>query len=271
MLAQAPEGGTMGKQLSEGMSGSVHLVERQMLLHEERSKLVQQQTVDELTDPFHFITISRDIGALGDAVASELAARLTWKVYDKELVDYIAGNSHVRRNLVDQLDEKTQSALRDSIDRLLLVFQERGFSSDEYHFALINALVTLAAQGQCILLGHGGAYALQGQAGLHLRMTASLPVRIRRLSKRWNISIEKTREIIQKTDAVRRDFIQRHFRPDRNDMHFFHLVFNTDNLTVDCIVAAVLGIIEQSKKQLATIQSPVFESLVFKSSEQTPG
>jgi hypothetical protein len=66
----------MSKQLSEGLSGFIHLVERQMLLHDERRKLIRQHTVDELQRPYHFITISRDIGALGDAIASEIAARL---------------------------------------------------------------------------------------------------------------------------------------------------------------------------------------------------
>jgi hypothetical protein len=38
----------MSKQLSEGLSGFIHLVERQMLLHDERRKLIRQHTVDEL-------------------------------------------------------------------------------------------------------------------------------------------------------------------------------------------------------------------------------
>ena len=137
----------MPKQLSEGLTGFVHLVERQMLLHEERGKLVRQHAVDEPTGPYHFITISRDVGALGDAVASELAERLQWKVYDKEIVDYIARDSRARHHLVDQLDEKTQSHVHDSVERLLSMFQGPSFSSDEYHIALIKALATLAAQG----------------------------------------------------------------------------------------------------------------------------
>jgi cytidylate kinase len=261
----------MGKQLSEGLSGFVHLIERQMLLYEERRKLIRQQSVDERTGPYRFITISRDIGALGDAVASELAMRLKWRVYDKEIVDYIVKHSNVRHSLAEQLDEKAQSLIHDNVERMLLMFQGQSFSNDEYHIALIKALATLAAQGDSILLGHGGAYALQEQPGLHVRITASLPVRVYRLSKRWDMSLEKTRKTVQKIDAERRDFIQRHFRQDRDDIRFFHLVFNTDSLSVDYVVAAIFGIIAQGKQQVAVFHPPGFESFAFQNSEEAPG
>ena len=255
----------MGRQESESLTTSVHLVERQMLFYEERRKLIRQHTVDEPAEPYNFITISRDIGALGDAVASETAKRLKWNVYDKEIVDYIATNSKVRHNLVDQLDERTQSLIYDSVDGLLRILQSQSFSNEEYHVALIKTLATLAAQGHAILLGHGGAFVLQGQPGLHVRITASLPVRIRRLSKKWSISDEKTRKTVLKTDAERRVFIRRHFNQDKDDIRFFHLVFNTDYLTVDRIAAAITGVVEQSRQQVP-ISLPV-ESFDFQSSE----
>jgi CMP/dCMP kinase len=260
----------MSKQLSEGLGKFVHLVERQMLLHQELGKLVRQHTAAELGIPYHFITISRDIGAWGNAVASETAKRLQWKVYDQEIVDYIAKDRHIRRNLVDQMDEKAQSRIQESVARWLSTAQGQIYGSDEYHVALIKALATLAAQGQSILLGRGGAYALQEQPGLHVRITASLPVRVQRVSKRWNISAAEARKIVQKTDAERREFIQRHFKPERDDSRFFHLVFNTDALSVNHVVAAIIGIIEQSRQNIGVPQTPVFDSLAFQSSEQAP-
>ncbi len=261
----------MGKQFSEGLRGFVRLVERQMLLHEEKSKLVRQHAVDERTGPYQFITISRDIGALGDVIASELAGHLQWKVYDKEIVDYIVKDSHARHQLVDQLDEKTQSHVHDSVERVLLLFQGEGFSNDEYHIALIKALAALAAQGRCVILGHGGVYALQEQAGLHLRITASLPVRVRRMSRRWNLSLDQTRKIVQKTDQDRKSFLQYHFKPEGDPLQYFHLFFNTDRLSVDSAVGAILGVLEKAKQQVEAPQPPVIDSFAFQNSEQVPG
>jgi cytidylate kinase len=260
----------MGKQHSESVSSVGHLIERQMLLYEEKRKLVQQNAAAELAGPFNFITISRDVGALGDAVASEIAAGLNWKVYDKEIVDYIAKHSKVRHHLVDQLDEKTQNLVHDSVSGLLKMLQGQSFSNEEYHIALIKTLAALAAQGNAILLGHGGAFVLQDQPGLRVRIPASLPARVNRLSKRWNMPVDKTRRSVLKIDAERRDFIKHHFNQDKDDIRFYHLVFNTDNLTVDYIVISILGIIERSRQQVPTPQPVAYENIAFRSSEQRP-
>ncbi len=248
----------MGKKLSEGYAGYMHLVERRMLFHKEMEKLIRKHEAVELPHPFHFITISREIGALGGSVASALARRLQWKVYDKEIVDYIAKHNHVLSGLVNQLDEKTQGHIQDSIERLLLTFHGQGFSNDVYHISLIQALAALAGQGHCIILGHGGAYALQDRSGLHVRITASYPVRIRRLSQRWDLSTEKAEKLVQKTDRERLEFIQHHFMADPNEAQFFHLVINTDRLGVNYVVSAILGIIQQNQ----TSNGPISECLI---------
>lgn len=257
--------------LSEGLGGFVHLAERQMLLHEERSKLVRRHSEDELKGPYHFITISRDIGALGDVVASEIARRLQWKVYDKEIVDYIAQNSHIRRNLVDEFDEKAQSLVHESLERWLLTLEGQSYGSDEYHVALIKVLDTLAAQGRAILLGRGGAYALRDEPGLHVRITASVPVRVRRLSEQWGTSPKETKRIVKRTDTERREFIQHLFKPDRNENSYFHIVFNTDHLSVNHVVAAIAEIIGQNRQPATKFQPPAAENVVFRSAEQAPG
>ena len=249
----------MGKKLSEGYSGYTHLVERQMLFHKELEKLVRKHEAVELSHPFHFITISRDVGALGGAVASALARRLQWKVYDKEIVDYIAKHNHVLSGLVNQLDEKTQNRIQDSIERLLLTFHGQGFSNDVYHISLIQALAALAGQRHCVILGHGGAFALQESAGLHVRITASYPVRIRRLSQRWKVSWEKAEKLVQKTDRERSEFIQHHFMADPNEVQYFHLVINTDSLGIDYVVSAILGVLSQKETTVGLMSESLIE------------
>jgi len=253
------------------LSGCIHMVERQMLLHEERNKLARDSHAEIITGPYRFITISRDIGALGDIAAAELAKHLQWQVYDKEIVDHIANDSHVRQNLVRQMDEKAQNLIHDTVDRLLRMFEGSAFGNEEYHVALLRSLATLAARGGLIILGHGGAFALQGQPGLHLRMTASLALRVERLSKRWRLSLEETRRRVLQTDADRREFIRYHFKSDTDDARFFNVVFNTDLVTVDQIVTATLGLLKPiCDTKSARTEPPGFDGIVFQSSEDLP-
>ena len=257
----------MAKRLSDGLSGFMHLVERQMLLHNKRSKLIRQQVTDEPKDRYQFITISRDIGALGNTIATETAMRLQWKVYDGEIVDYIAKHGNIRRNLVTQLDEKAQGVIHDTIGRWLSPIRGKNFSNDEYHLALINALATLAAQGRSIILGRGAAYALQNQPGLHVRITAPLRVRVQRLSEHSRISIKEARDLVSKTDEEKKNFIENHFKPRKDETQYFHLIFNTDKLTVDYVVAAILGIMEWSRQEFESVKPPDLERFAYGSAE----
>jgi hypothetical protein len=262
----------MGRQQSEEMSGFVHLVERQMLLYEERRKLVRTSSKEAATGPYRFIAISRDIGALGDIVASELAARLNWTVYDKEIVDYIVRDGRIRKSLVAQLDERAQDRIRDTVDRLFGMFEEQLFGNEEYHVVLLKTLATLAAGGNAILLGHGAAFALQEQPGLRVRITASPPVRVDRLSKRWGLPVEETRRRVLEDDADRRHFVQRHFKLDREETRFFHVVFNTDSFTVDQVVAAVMAIMQHGPAAEVSAAKPqAFDSIGFQNAERGPG
>jgi len=251
------------------LSGFVHLVERQMLLCEERRKLVSEGPAERIASSYQFITISRDFGALGDIAASELAARLHWRVYDKEIVDYIASNGHVRHRLVQQMDERAQDLIHDTVDRLLRMFAGGAFGNEEYHVALLRSLATLAARGGVILLGHGGAFALRGQPGLHLRITASLDLRVERVSKRWRVSLEEARHRVLQTDTQRRDFIRYHFKAEADDVRFFDAVFNTDHTTVNQVVTATLGFMKPIS-EAAEAQPPVFRDVPFQSSEELP-
>jgi hypothetical protein len=238
------------------MQGTAHLVERQMLLYNTRRKLARENHAEELAGPYRFVTISRDIGALGDIVASELGTRLCWQVFDKEIVDYIAKQSHVRQDLVRQMDETARSLVHDTVDRLLRMSQGGYFGNEEYHVALLKTLATLAAEGGVILVGHGGTFVLQGQPGLHLRITASLETRVERLSKRWVVPLEAARKRVLQIDAERRHFVLYHFKLDREDVRFFDLVFNTDHMSVEQVVTSVLGVMQQPEEIKITGSRP---------------
>lgn len=243
----------MRTKLSDGYSGFMHLVERRMLLHEEMDKLVRKHEIGTCAHPFRFITISREIGALGEAVSSELAAKLRWKLYDKEVVDFIAKHNHVLAGIVNQLDEKTQSRIQDGVERLLLTFHGQGFSNDAYHMSLIQALAVLAEQEKCIILGHGGTFALQDHPGLHVKITASRKVRIERLSLELGVSRDKAEKIVQKTDKEKNEFIHHHFTLDRKLDEYFHMVFNTDKCSIDTVTAAIIGTVQLHESRNETV------------------
>ena len=250
----------MSRQPSSDSCGFLHLVERQMLLQTELHKLRPQNRPAQSPGPFRFITISRDAGSLGDQIASDLGRQLGWPLYDKEIVDYIARHSHVRQALVDQLDEHARNRIHDTIRRFL-----QPFGNDEYHVGMLKALVALAAREHAIILGHGGAFALRDQPGLHIRITASLSQRVGRLALDWGLSLEETRRRVVRVDADRRSFIRFHFHEDREDTRFYHVIFNTDHFTASQVAGAIVGMV-QGAASAETVHEKGFETSAAESS-----
>ena len=224
--------------------GTAHLIERRLLLSNVLKKAVSETPVVEPENRFRFLTISRDRGSMGDAIAQELAGHLGWHVFDKEIVNYIAENNHVRESLVRQLDERSQSLIQDTIHRFLGMVEGESFGIEDYYHALIKALAYLAARGDAIIIGRGANFALRAEThGLHIRMTASPETRVARLSARWNVPSSTARRRMLELDNERRDFVRRHYHRDIDDDRFYDLVFNTDRTETTHVIASILAVI----------------------------
>jgi cytidylate kinase len=243
--------------------GTAHMIERQMLLHYARARAGVESPSEKLPLAYRFITISRDLGSLGDEIAQELAGHLGWRVFDKEILDYISQNSHVRQSLVQQLDEKVQNMVHESVQRLLRMAEGGSFGIDEYHEALLKTLAFLAAQGESIVVGRGANFALRGDPGLHVRIVASAEIRAERLSQRWNVSLEEASLRMREFDAERKNFIRRHFKHDLNDLRYYDLIFNTDHLPPQTVVASILGMLStpEARRRDGTAPAPLHDSV----------
>ncbi len=221
---------------------AAHLIERQMLLSRVREQATHRREIRNPETLYRFITIARDVGSMGDTVAAGLAQHLGWHVFDKEIVDFIAEDNHVRDDLVRELDERSQSLIHDMVQRLLLMAEGISFGNEEYHEALLRTLAYLATRGGAIIIGRGGAYALQGGPGLHVRVIASAETRVCRLAARWMVSPEEARRRMHEIDVQRRGYIQHHFRQNLDLPHFYNLICNTDHMTTEQVIHAVLGL-----------------------------
>ncbi len=92
-----------------------------------------------------YLTVSREKGAGGNAVAKLVGRRLGWQVFDNEIVDEIAKKAHIRRQLIESLDERDQATIQDIIGQLLNP-EEIGTSG--YLVYLKQVVLTLGHQGE---------------------------------------------------------------------------------------------------------------------------
>ncbi len=189
-----------------------------------------------------YVLISRERGAGGNAVAQLVGKRLGWQVFDGEIVDEIAKKAHVRRQLIESLDERDRTTIRDIVGQLLNP-QEMG--TTDYLVHLKQIVLTLGHQGDVVIVGHGARYILPVQFGLNVRMIAPVEVRVRRLADKAHLSLGAARVEIERIDHERVKSVHRYFGQNVADPLSHDLIINTAALTVEAAAAVVITALQQ--------------------------
>ncbi len=175
------------------------------------------------------ITISKEMGSQGEEFAQALSQRLGWKIYDRELVEYIAQNAHVRQNMVEMFDEKTQNEIHNWVFTLL---DRHALGSDKYFKHLVTAITTIGEQGRAIILGRGANFILPCHRALRLKVTASLQHRIETLMKKFELSEKEAFARVHLTDKERLAFLHRFFHHDAEEISSYDLILNLGTLSL---------------------------------------
>ena len=144
-------------------------VERQMR-HWELARAQSPAPKPDEKSAAPFVTISRLVGAGGFEIATQLAERLEWPIFDREILQTMADDDRVRTRLYEQMDERDMSWLDGAVRWLI-----RGeLNKDDYFRRLTETVLTIARQGPAVFLGRGVDLILQSRcrsASLHGRST----------------------------------------------------------------------------------------------------
>ncbi len=190
--------------------------------------------------PAFTIALSREAGTDGSLVALAVGERLGWPVYDSELVQHIAANMGVRTSLLEALDEKHRSWLLECLEAFA---SAPAVSESAFARHLMETLLSLGAQGECVLVGRGAAQALPADRTLRVRLVGALEDRVRTVCRRLGTSPEEAKRWVERTDHERVRFVKDHFRKDPTDPLGYDLVLNSSRWGVpecaDLIIEAL--------------------------------
>jgi cytidylate kinase len=182
----------------------------------------------ELRSPLT-VTISREVGALGTTVATEVGKQLGWPVYDQEIINKIADEMGKSLSQVRGLDERHVSWLEEALAGLST---DTPVSPTSYLKHLIATFHGLAVKGRCIIVGRGANYILPPRTTLSVRLVGDLQDRIKAVGQRRGISDREATRWMEQTENHRVGFIRDSFGKDSADPHHYDLVLNTSRLSV---------------------------------------
>lgn len=211
-----------------------------------RKKTREQEDFDKI-EVHPFLTISRDFGCGEEEIIPQLEKTLNWKVYGKNLLDFIANRDYLSRSFIETLDEHRQNLVDNWINFLI---RSGSIMQDDYVVKISRLIKVIVSQESAIILGRGGNYILEDKKeGLRVRLTAPLETRVKNIAKIRNLPEKEAEKLVRDTDLERASFIKKYFDKEINHCEHFDLMFNTQNLSRDAICKIIILLLEEKKKQ----------------------
>ena len=201
----------------------------------------EAQMKGEVPHAWPIITISREFGARGAALAALLGERMGFRVWDKELLQAIAEESGGDVRLLKSLDEHRRKAIDDAMHGTLMGSKH---TNTHYFRALQRVIHTIVAHGKGIVVGRGATYISKSPEILRVRVVCPLEKRIRGYAEREGLTEKQARKEIVQRDADRADFIQHHFKRDIETPSDYDLVLNSGTLGLEQMAEIVLAAYE---------------------------
>jgi cytidylate kinase len=203
------------------------------------------------------ITIEREYGSGGAAIARRLAAQLDWKLWDEELTAEIARVANVDANEVQRRDEHVETPLR----RLFKVFARgsyeralpigEGFDTDQMVVVLEKVIADVASRGNCVIVGRGSPYILRKRAdACHFFIHAPSDEKMRRLNLVGK-SEKEAMQLLTEVDRERATFIQHYFSKQWPTRALYDLMINSkfgDEHVIETILRHVEAINKRQER-----------------------
>ncbi|MCA9523752.1 MAG: cytidylate kinase-like family protein [Myxococcales bacterium] len=181
--------------------------------------------------PAHFaqnITISRQFGAGGLALAQALGQRLGFSVWDNELVQAIAVETGASEKILRALDEHHRGGIEDAVQGMLL---GSTYTRSAYLERMMKLITTIAAHGNNVIVGRGSQYVVA--EALHVRVVCPLDIRVTRYAEKTSLSTREALEEIKRNDADRQAFLRQHYNQDNSNPEHYGLVVNTGVFSIE--------------------------------------
>jgi cytidylate kinase len=155
-------------------------------------------------------------------------------------VERIAHDLGLRPALLGTVDERRKSWLLEVVEGFSTA---RGVTENAYVRHLVQTVLSLAAHGECVIVGRGAAVILPPETTLRVRLVGDLADRIAATSRRLGLTRREAERWVEQTDRERVRFIQDHLQKDSRDPAHYDLVLNTSRWSVaECVEFIIAGL-----------------------------
>ena len=181
------------------------------------------------------ITISRQVAALGDEIATTVAQRMNYAFIGRQAIEQKLIDLGFSADKLKKYDERKPG-----------FFASLTKDRDEYLDYLQTAVLEAAAQQNCILIGRGSFAILEDLPNLlSLRCVAKDDIRRKRLMEEFSWDEKRATQRITESDTNRLGFHKSFFNLSNEEPSHYHLVMNTGLFDVDSATETIVHFCNQ--------------------------
>jgi len=209
---------------------------------------------------YRIITVAREHGSGGGAIAKRVAERLNWRLLDKNLIAAIA-RPQLDVNTVSRCDRSVDSwwhlITRGGRWSAALVVEARPAHPQFFDTGRMAALARkfiadAATKGECVIVGRAAQCVLQScSEAFHVFIHAPWKARVRRVAQRLDVPSE-VGELVQSADRARAGYVQRNFGRDWKDPALYHMMINSQ-LGQEEVASLIVDAVEM--REMAALRS----------------
>jgi Cytidylate kinase-like family len=202
------------------------------------------------------VTIEREFGCGASEIASLVASRLGWSLWDERLTQEIARLTNSTPQAVEQREWRTDPL----VYRLFQDFLRGGFEgglppTNRLH--LLNArriadvseiaVKTALSSGPSVIVGRGSQFFLRNRKDVfRLFLYASRDFKIRKLISR-GATQDKAIEQVDTTDKARAAFVRQYLGLEWQEPDLYHAMFNTE-MGESCTATMLVECVQQFER-----------------------
>ncbi len=193
------------------------------------------------------ITVSRQLGSGGSAIATRVAEALGYRLYDRQLLVEVAEYVGVRPEALERVDEQHHGVVYSTLSTLANLTSGPSMTEEGFQIVVSDLIREIARAGDAVIVGRASQCILRGYSPtFHVHVVAPFITRVERLAERNGVSLQVASAIVQESDQDRRAYCLSVGHCDWCDPMLYDLVVNTDQLSVDAAAELIISAARRS-------------------------
>ena len=195
------------------------------------------------------ITISREFGSAGRTIGKQLAERLGYKYYDKELVKQVADETGFDPSYIEEAGEHSASK-----SPLSYIFSApgvpgvmKGLSASDFLWCIQrNVILKIADERPCVIVGRCADFILRDRDDvLNVFIHAPMQARAERIVRLYGESDKSPEQRLKEKDKRRRNNYKHYTGQDWGVSQNYHITLDSAAVGIDRCVDILEGLAKE--------------------------